>query len=66
MISVLNRFLPQSGFALPVSLIQNGAPQREQIGIQGYFVNLHEYRSKHLLDRYGIPIPEGQAASTLQ
>jgi hypothetical protein len=59
-------FQSEGRFALPVSLIQNSAPQREQIGIQGYFMNLHEYRSEHLLDRYGIPIPEGQAASTLQ
>ena len=49
-------------FALPVSLIQNSAPQREQIGIQGYFMSLHEYQSKHLFDLYGFPTPEGQAA----
>jgi hypothetical protein len=43
-------------FALPVSLIQNSSPQREQIGIQEYFMNLHEYQSKQLFAPYGIPL----------
>jgi acyl-CoA synthetase (NDP forming) len=54
----------QVRFALLVSLIQNSAPQREQIGIQGYFMNLHEYQSKQLFAQYGIPMPPGQAASS--
>jgi hypothetical protein len=57
-------FQSDGRFALPVSLIQNSPPQREPIGTRGYLMNLHEYQSKQLLARRGIPVSQGQAASS--
>jgi hypothetical protein len=48
-------FQSEGRFALPVSLIQNSAPQREPIDTRGYLMNLHEYQSKQLFAQYGIP-----------
>src|SRR5580700_2128806 len=34
------------------------------MGIEGPFMNLHEYQSKQLFARYGIPIPKGEVAGS--
>jgi succinyl-CoA synthetase beta subunit len=52
------------GFALSVSLIQNRGLKRDRVGTEGQFMNLHEYQSKQLFARYGIPVPKGEVASS--
>jgi len=38
--------------------------ESDQIVPEGLFMNLHEYQSKQLFAKYGIPVPLGQVAST--
>ena len=35
-------------------------------GIRGHVMKIHEYQAKDILAKYGVPVPRGEVANTLE